>query len=63
MGQVGRMRTDAGGEAAIELAPGRYVLVPQPVEGLLGTAQPVTVTVRSGVDAELLTIEYDTGIR
>jgi hypothetical protein len=55
--------TDADGAAAIELIPGRYILVPQPVEGLMGTPQPITVTLISGVDAELLTVEYDTGIR
>jgi hypothetical protein len=61
--EVLRMATDAAGTAAVELPPGRYRLVPQPVEGLMGTAPPVTVTVLSGVDAELVTIAYDTGIR
>jgi hypothetical protein len=61
--EVARMTTDGDGAAAIELAPGRYVLVPQPVEALLGTPPPVSVTVVSGVDAELVRIAYDTGIR
>jgi len=61
--EVARMTSGADGTAAIDLAPGRYVLVPQPVEGLLGTGPSVTVTVVSGVDAELVTIDYDTGIR
>ena len=61
--EVGRMTTDGEGTAAIELPPGRYSLVPQAVEGLMGTPEPVTVTVVEGVEAEPVTIGYDTGIR
>lgn len=61
--EVARMATDAAGTAAVELPPGRYVLVPLPVEGLMGTAPPVTVTLVGGADAEPVVIAYDTGIR
>jgi Carboxypeptidase regulatory-like domain len=62
-GEVARMTTDADGRAAVELAPGRYVLVPQTVEGLMGTAGPIEVTVVERGDAEPVLIAYDTGIR
>ena len=62
-GEVARMTTDADGNAALELAPGRYVLVPQPVEGLMGTAAPIEVTVVEGAAGEPVGILYDTGIR
>ena len=61
--EVTRMTSDGDGAAAVELAPGRYVLVAQSVDGLMGTAQPVTVTLVRGLEAELVTITYDTGIR
>jgi hypothetical protein len=60
--EVAAARTADDGTFEVTLPPGSYVLVPQPVEGLLGTAprqnlevadQPVT-----GLD-----IAYDTGIR
>lgn len=61
--QVARITTDADGTATVNLPPGRYVLVPQPVEGLMGTAPSVSVILVSGVDAEPVVIAYDTGIR
>lgn len=61
--EVARVTTDADGAAAVELDPGRYELVPQPVESLMGTAPPVTVTLVRGVLAEPVAITYDTGIR
>ena len=62
-GEVARMTTDADGNATLELAPGRYVLVPQPVEGLMGTAAPIEVTVVEGAAGEPVMVAYDTGIR
>jgi hypothetical protein len=62
-GEVARMTTDADGNATVELAPGRYVLVPQPVEGLMGTAAPIEVTLVEGMAGEPVTVAYDTGIR
>jgi hypothetical protein len=61
--EVARITTDADGEARLAVESGSYLLVPQPVEGLLGTAAPVEVTVREGADPEPVTIAYDTGIR
>ncbi len=60
--EVARLTADAGGLFRAELQPGDYTLVPQPVEGLLGTAQPVPFTVAQG-SPTFLEIDYDTGIR
>jgi hypothetical protein len=59
---LAEIRTDAGGQFEVTLPPGAYTLVPQPVEGLLGTASPQEFTVgpASGPD---LDVAYDTGIR
>lgn len=62
-GEVARMTTDADGTASVMVPPGRYGLVPQPVEGLMGTAAPGDVAVDAGVGGEPVTISYDTGIR
>jgi hypothetical protein len=61
--EVARMTTDAEGEALLAVESGSYILVPQPVEGLLGTAAPVEVTVREGAKVDPVTVVYDTGIR
>lgn len=61
--EVVRTASDANGEFSIPLAPGRYVLRPQPVEGLMGTAQPVDFTIPVGGPPVTLDIAYDTGIR
>ena len=60
---VARVTTADDGSFTVSLAPGSYGLVPQPVEGLLGTAPPVQVTVEEGVRLEPIQISYDTGIR
>jgi hypothetical protein len=60
--EVARVTTDAGGEFSIGLQPGDYTLVPQPVEGLMGTAAPMPFTVAAGSPA-VLDVSYDTGIR
>jgi hypothetical protein len=61
--EVARIDTDADGRFAVVLAPGTYRLVPQPVEGLLGTATPVEVSLVPGTDPERIVLAYDTGIR
>jgi len=61
--EVARATSDASGGFSIALPPGRYLLTPQPVEGLLGTAPPVEVTITTGGPPASLEIEYDTGIR
>jgi hypothetical protein len=60
--EVARLTTNAAGQASAELPAGGYVLEPQPVEGLMGTAPTTEVT----VEADRITavqLEYDTGIR
>lgn len=61
--EVARVRTDTEGAAVVELPAGRYVLVPQPVGGLMGTAPPVTVDLVNGAEPGVVTVAYDTGIR
>ncbi len=55
--------TGADGRASVNLPAGSYTVVPQPVDGLLGTASPIEVVVSAGEDAEPMTLVYDTGIR
>jgi len=60
---VATVRSAQDGSFSIELGEGRYELLPQPVEGLMGTAATVIVTVEDGVPVEPISINYDTGIR
>ena len=62
-GEVRRVTSDAEGRFQVELAPGAYRLVPQPREGLLGTAGPVSFEVQAGESQAPLAVSYDTGIR
>lgn len=61
--EVTRTTSDADGRFTFSLAPGAYRLEPQPVEGLMGTADPMEFTVELGVPALDLLVGYDTGIR
>jgi hypothetical protein len=62
--EVTHATSDQRGAFTLELGPGAaYTLVPQPVEGLLGTAQPVEVASRDFGERVAVTIVYDTGIR
>ena len=61
--EVARVRTAEDGTFSISVAAGQYELVPQPVEGLMGTAAAVEVTVREGGLPAPVEIIYDTGIR
>jgi hypothetical protein len=61
--EVAAASSDAEGEFSLALPAGEYQLVPQPVEGLLGTASPMTIMVVEGTALEPVTIVYDTGIR
>jgi hypothetical protein len=61
--EVARATTQGDGRFWIAVAPGSYRLVPQPVEGLLGTAQPMEVSVAVGEPVADLLVSYDTGIR
>jgi hypothetical protein len=60
--EVARVTTGGSGLYRIALAPGDYTLEPQPVEGLLGTAPPASLTVAAGV-LTIQSVSYDTGIR
>ena len=60
--EVARVVTDADGSFFVELPAGQYLVEPQPVEGLLGTAGSQTVTVVDGSSAAIQ-LDYDTGIR
>jgi hypothetical protein len=60
---VGRARTDGDGGFSLSLAPGTYRVEPQPVEGLMGTAQAFDLVVEAGEPITDLEVAYDTGIR
>lgn len=60
--EVARVTLDATGFAMVEVPAGGYVAEPQPVEGYMGTAGPVSVTVVDGM-ATPVELGYDTGIR
>jgi hypothetical protein len=60
--EIARTTTEADGSFFVELPLGDYLLEPQGVEGLMGTAAPLEVTVAEGIGAQVQ-IEYDTGIR
>lgn len=53
---------DAQGSAVVAIGAGDYVVQPQPAEGLMGTAEPVNVTVMDGALTPVV-LSYDTGIR
>jgi hypothetical protein len=60
--EVTRITTDASGLFRFSLPAGDYTLEPQPVQGLMGTAQPMPFTVSDGA-VTWLDVAYDTGIR
>ena len=61
---IARATTARDGSYRLDLAPGLYLLVPQPVTGLIGTPQPVGFRVPDGAsDPVRIDIQYDTGIR
>lgn len=60
--EVARVTTDAAGAYFAEVPAGGYAVEPQPVTGLMGTAEPHSVTVNAGITARL-DFSYDTGIR
>lgn len=54
--------TGSDGAFFVELPPGDYLVEPQPVEGLMGTAAPQSASVVDG-NAAVVQLDYDTGIR
>ena len=61
--EVARVTSADDGTFAVDLAPGAYRIVPQPVEGLMGTAPELDVRVEIGEPADEVAVAYDTGIR
>jgi len=59
---ISEIRTDPEGKFDVLLPSGTYTLVPQPVEGLLGTASAIDFAVDPSGSPEL-DVAYDTGIR
>jgi hypothetical protein len=59
---VAEARTAADGTFSVTLSPGTYTLMPQPVEGLMGTAAELSLIVVDG-PVTGLDLAYDTGIR
>ncbi|MEE8330592.1 MAG: hypothetical protein V3R84_02390 [Acidimicrobiia bacterium] len=60
--EVATVRTSSDGAFSLKVPPGRYSVVPQPVEGLLGTAEPLSFEVVAEPVTDL-DLAYDTGIR
>lgn len=58
-----RVTSLADGSFSVELAPGSYRLVAQPVEGLMGTPAPIEFEVEAGQPMAEVLVSYDTGIR
>jgi hypothetical protein len=58
----GEIVVDSEGRFETRLPAGTYVLEPQPVEGLMGTAKPVRFEVSPNRPVDVV-IQYDTGIR
>lgn len=61
--EVVRIRSADDGSFAVALAPGAYRVVPQSVEGLMGTAGELEVQVGVGEPSDEMAVVYDTGIR
>jgi hypothetical protein len=62
-GEAGRATSAADGSYRIVIFGfGTIVLTPQPVQGLMGVARPVTVTL-APMSTATVDFEYDTGIR
>ena len=59
---VAEARTAADGTFSVDLPPGSYTLIPQPVDGLMGTGEELGVVVVGG-PVPGLDVAYDTGIR
>jgi hypothetical protein len=60
--EVARATTAPDGTFAVNVGPGKYLVEPQPAQGLMGGAESQTVTVVEGVETTVH-LEYDTGIR
>jgi len=61
--EVARATSSSTGDFSIALPAGHYVLTPQPVAGLMGTAPPVDFTIAPSGPPITFDVAYDTGIR
>jgi hypothetical protein len=61
--EVTRATTGSDGHWTASVPAGTSTITPQPSQGLLGTARPVSVTVAAGSVPTAIQIDYDTGIR
>jgi hypothetical protein len=61
--EVARATSAADGTFSVELAPGAYLVTAEPMEGLMGTPEPLDVEVAAGEPMTELQLSYDTGIR
>jgi hypothetical protein len=61
--EVARVTTDSSGAFKTAVPVGTYTITPQPVDGLMGVAPPVSVTVDANGGPGPIALEYDTGIR
>lgn len=61
--EVDRTRTAPDGTFTLLLPEGDLTLVPRPVEGLMGTADPIPLSVRLASPPAPIEVRYDTGIR
>jgi hypothetical protein len=59
---VATVTTGADGTVVVPLPGGKYVLQPQPIEGFMGGADPIHVSVFEGAMTPAV-VTYDTGIR
>jgi hypothetical protein len=60
--EVARATTGVDGTFFVPLSAGSYVVVPQPADGLMGTAPEQSVDVAAGARSDIALV-YDTGIR
>ena len=60
--QVAQTVTAADGSFFVAVPAEDYTVEPRPVDGLIGTAAPLEVSVKDGI-ATQVQLEYDTGIR
>ncbi len=61
--EVARTRTAEDGTFTLLLPEGDLTLEPRPVEGLLGTPDPISLVVRLASPQPPVEVRYDTGIR